>query len=257
MKTLGRFGLALACINLIGCAAIVEKTIEQNPDIVLNVIKKNPKKFMEVVSEAAKSAQEEARKQEDDNERARLEDEMKNPKKPSIDEDRTIFGNKEAKITIVEYSDFECPYCSKGYDNLKEVRKQYGDKVRVVFKHLPLEFHPMAMPAAKYFEAVAQQSHEMAEKFHDAIFSNQSALKEKKEQFLKDTAKKLGANMTKLMSDLNSEKVKNRIAKDMDEAKEFGFSGTPGFLINGVSLRGAYPPPYFQKIIDRQLGETK
>jgi protein-disulfide isomerase len=249
--------LALAVFALTGCSKALEKAIENNPDIVFNAIKKNPKKFIEVVNEAARGAQEEARKDEEQAEETRMEEEFKSPKQPKIDESRVAFGPKNAPITIVEYSDFECPYCSKGYENLREVRKIYGDKVRVVYKHLPLDFHPLAMPAAKYFEALALQMPDKVEKFHDEIFENQRALKEKREDFLKETAKKLGANMAKLMKDLESEAVKSRIAADMEEAKEFGFSGTPGFLINGVSLKGAYPPPFFQKIIDRHLGTAK
>jgi protein-disulfide isomerase len=247
----------IACFALVGCSAALEKAVEQNPDIVFNAIKKNPKKFIEVVNEAARTAQEDSRKDEEKAEETRMEEEFKSPKQPKVEADRVVFGPKNAPITIIEYSDFECPYCAKGYENIEAVRKQYSEKVRVVYKHLPLDFHPMAMPAAKYFEAFALQKPDKAEKFHDEIFQNQRALKEKKEEFLKATAQKLGADMGKLMKDLNSETVNKRIAADMEEAKSFGFSGTPGFLINGVSLKGAYPPPFFQKIIDRHLGTAK
>lgn len=250
-------GLLALSISLFGCSAAIEKTIEQNPDIVFNVIKKNPKKFIEVVNEAARGAQEDSRRDEEKAEETRIEEEFKSPKQPKVEENRVVFGPKEAPITIIEYSDFECPYCSRGHENLREVKKMYGDKVKIVYKHLPLDFHPLAMPAAKYFEAFAMQLPDKAEKFHDEIFTNQSTFKSEKEKFLKDTAKKLGANMAKLAKDLESEAVKARIAADMEEARQFGFSGTPGFLINGVSLKGAYPPPYFQKIIDRHLGTAK
>lgn len=247
-------GLPVLVLTLVGCTQALEKAIEQNPDIVFNAIKKNPKKFIEVVNEAARTAQEGARADEEKAEQTRMEEEFKNPKQPKIEDNRVVFGAKSAPITIIEYSDFECPYCAKGYENLREVRKMYSDKVKVVYKHLPLDFHPLAMPAAKYFEAFAMQMPDKVEEFHDEIFNKQREFKEKKEEFLKSTAKKLGANMGKLMKDLESEAVKGRIAADMEEAKSFGFSGTPGFLINGVSLKGAYPPPFFQKIIDRHLG---
>jgi protein-disulfide isomerase len=139
---------------------------------------------------------------------------------------------------------------------VKEIEKDYGDKVRIVFKHLPLDFHPMAMPAAKYFEAVAKQDPKKAEKFHDEVFSNQKELSSDGEKFLKATVKKVGANLAKVEKDMNSESVQKRIQTDMAEAKKFEFSGTPGFLINGVSLRGAYPAPEFKKIIDKQLAAS-
>lgn len=231
----------------------LEKTIEANPDIVFNAIKKNPKKFVEVVNEAVRTAQESSRQDEEHEEQARLEEEFKNPKKPVLEEGRVIFGDEKAPVTIVEYSDFQCPYCGRGFSTLKEVEKEYGDKVRVIFKNLPLEFHPMAMPAAKYFEAIAMQDGKKARKFHDEIFSNQTKLNQEGEKFLKATAKKVGANLAKVQKDMNSDEVQKRIQANMEEAKKFEFSGTPGFLINGVSLRGAYPFQEFKKIIDRQL----
>ncbi len=246
---------ALAVFLVTGCTSKqqLEKTIEENPDIVFNAIKKNPKKFVEVVNEAVRTAQETSREDEAKEEAARVEEEFKNPKKPAVEEGRVIFGNKSAPITIVEFSDFQCPYCSRGYQTVKEVQKAYGDKVRIVFKHLPLDFHPMAMPAAKYFEAIALQDHSKAEKFHDEVFQNQKELNQDGEKFLKNSAKKVGADMKRLEKDMNSDAVTKRIAADMEEAKKFDFSGTPGFLINGVSLKGAYPAPEFKKIIDRHL----
>ncbi|MBX3020822.1 MAG: thioredoxin domain-containing protein [Bdellovibrionales bacterium] len=249
---------ALAVLVVTGCTSKsqLEKTLADNPDIVFDVIKKNPKKFVEVVNEAVRTAQETSREDDAKEEQARLEEEIKNPKTPVIEEGRVIFGKKDAPITIVEYSDFQCPYCSRGYNTIKEVHKMYGDKVRVVFKHLPLDFHPMAMPAARYFEAIAIQDHGKAEKFHDEIFTNQTKLNQEGEKFLKAAAKKVGANLAKLEKDIASEGVQKRIAADMEEAKKFEFSGTPGFLINGVSLRGAYPAPEFKKIIDRQMASA-
>lgn len=246
----------LALLAAAGCTSKqqLEKTIEENPEIVFNAIKKNPKKFVEVVNEAVKTAQESARADEEKEESKRIEEEFKNPKQAKVEDGRVIFGKKDAPVTIIEYSDFQCPYCGRGFNTVKEVEKNYGDKVRIVFKHLPLDFHPMAMPAAKYFEAIALQDHSKAEKFHDMVFSNQQKLNQDGEKFLKDTAKKVGANLAKVEKDITTEAVTGRIAADMEEAKKFEFSGTPGFLINGVALKGAYPFPEFKRIIDRHLG---
>jgi len=185
------------------------------------------------------------------------DEEFASPLKPTIDEARVFFGPKDAKITIVEYSDFECPYCSKGHATIDEVMKAYPKDVRVIYKHLPLDFHPMAMPAARYFEAIAMQDHAKAEKFYNTVFENQGELRTKKEGFLKDSAKKVGADMKRLEKDLKDEKITKIIEADMEEAKKFNFSGTPGFLINGLSLRGAYPFAEFKDIIDRHLKAAK
>lgn len=243
-----------------GCAPTakqLKEAVEKDPSIVFGAIEKDPEKFIEIVNKAAREAQAKGAQKAASEETSKRDEEFKNPLKPEIDETRAIWGPKDAPITVVEYSDFQCPYCSRGFQTVEEVKKAYEGKVRFIFKHLPLDFHPMAMPAAKYFEAIARQSPEKAYKFHDMVFSNQGDLGTKKEAFLKDTAKKVGANMKTLDKDLADASLMERITKDTAEAQKFGISGTPGFIINGVSLKGAYPFPEFKTIIDRQLSEKK
>ena len=250
----------LAALTFSSCAPSakqLKEAIEKDPSIVFVAIEKDPAKFIEVVNKAAQDAQKVAGERAQQDEKKSRDEEFKNPLKPELQEGRVIFGKKDAPITVFEYSDFQCPYCSRGYQTVQQVRKEYGDKVRIVFKHLPLDFHPLAMPAAKYFEAIAVQSHEKAEKFHDVIFENQAAMKDKGEKLFSETAKKLGVDMKKLETDLKDEKIAARIATDMEEAKKFNMSGTPGFIINGVSLRGAYPFPEFKTIIDQHLSTLK
>lgn len=232
----------------------LKEAIEKDPSIVFVAIEKDPEKFIEVVNAAARNAQEKGAEKQAQDETKKRDEEFANPLKPEIDEARAFKGNKSAKVTIVEYSDFECPFCSRGYQTVKEVIKAYPNDVRVLFKHLPLDFHPKAMPAAKYFEAIARQDQAKAYQFHDMVFEDQGSLKSKGEDFLKATAKKLGMDMKKLEADLKDESLMKRIQADIDEASKFGINGTPGFIINGVSLRGAYPFPEFKSIIDRHLG---
>jgi len=231
----------------------IKEVIEKEPSIVFSAIEKAPDQFIDVVMKAQQNAQKVAAERAQQDEQKQREEEFKNPLKPEIEEGRVIFGNKSAPITIVEYSDFQCPYCSRGYQTMKDLKKEYGDKVRIVYKHLPLDFHPLAMPAARYFEAIAMQDHAKAEKFHDLVFESQSEMKSKGEALFKDLAKKAGADLKKVEAALKSEKISQRIAADTEEARKFNFSGTPGYLINGISLKGAYPLPAFKEIIDRQL----
>jgi len=232
---------------------IVLSTIEKNPEVVLAAIENNPEEFIRVANKASKMAQERAQQNEQQQELNRREQEYQNPKMPALSADRVYFGSDDAKITIVEYSDFECPYCSRGYRTLKDIMREYGDDVRVLYKHLPLEMHPHALPAALLYEAIAQQSSEQAIKFHDTLYESQGELRSGGEEWMREVAKKLGVDMAQLEKDVQSEKVKSIVKADMIEAGQFGFSGTPGFLINGVSLKGAYPLPAFKEIIDRHL----
>ena len=132
--------------------------------------------------------------------------------------------------------------------NLEQLRKTHGDKLRVVFKNMPLNFHPQAMPAAQWFEALALQSPEKAWAFHDTLFEHQDKLGE---EYFKLLAKDLGLDVAKAAKDAKSEAVKNKIEADIKEAKKFGIEGTPAYLINGVPLRGAYPVEAFEEVISK------
>ena len=221
--------------------------LEANPDLVLAALKKADKmKFFELVVQSQQEFQQNRAKEEAKREEQEMNKAFTNPMKPEIGPDARVRGNPNAPLTIVEYSDFQCPFCSKGYNNMETLRKMYGDKLRVVFKNKPLDFHPLAMPAAQWFEALALQSPEKAWVFHDTLFEHQDKLGE---EYYKLLTKDLGLDVAKAAKDAQGEVVKNKIAADMKEANKYGFSGTPGYLINGVPLRGAYPVAAFEEII--------
>ena len=226
--------------------ADLQKALEANPDLVLAALKKGDKtKFFEFIVEAQQDFQRKKVREDAEREEAEREKAIKNPLKADLNGARTR-GPASAPITIVEYSDFQCPYCTQGYKNLEQLRKIHGDKLRVVFKNFPLNFHPQAMPAAQWFEAISMQSAEKGWAFHDALFENQSKLGE---EYFKALAKDLGLDVAKAAKDAKSEGVAKKIEADIAEAKKFGIEGTPAYLINGVPLRGAYPVSEFEKII--------
>lgn len=249
--------ILVAPLALTGCqpsAKQLKEAIEKEPSIIWAAIEKDPEGFIEVVNKAAQKAQQKNAERSQNEESKKRDEEFAKPLEPVIDPERAMEGPKDAPVTLVEYSDFQCPYCARGYATVKEVMKAYPGKVRFVFKHLPLDFHPQAMPASKYFEAIGRQDAAKAYKFHDYVFENQKELG-KGEAFLKDAAKKVGADLKKLEKDLADPKLMDRINADMEEAKKFEISGTPGYVINGVSLRGAYPFKEFASIIDRHLAK--
>jgi len=227
----------------------LKKALEANPDLVLAALKKSDKmKFFQFVVESQQEFQQNRAKEEARQEALEREKAFVNPLKPEIGPDAHVRGNPNAPVTIVEYSDFQCPFCSQGYNNMEQLRKMYGDKLRVVFKNKPLDFHPLAMPAAQWFEALALQSPEKAWVFHDTLFEHQDKLGE---EYYKLLTKDLGLNVAKAEKDSKGDVVKKKIAADMKEALKYGFSGTPGYLINGVPLRGAYPINSFEEIITK------
>ena len=264
IKSLARTGLLTLVAGsvltlLTNCAPSapqIKKVLEDNPDILYSVIQKDPKKFLEVVNEAAQKARagEEAKFQED--EKKAREEEMKNPKKPEMSADRASVGPENAPVTIIEYSDFQCPFCRRGHSTMDQVLKEYGDKVHLVFKDFPIDrIHPLALPAAKMYEAIALQDKDKATKYKNYVFDHQDELVSGGQKFIDEAAKKVGANVAKAKKDADGDEVKKRIDADRAEAEKFGFSGTPGYLVNGISLKGAYPFEEFKTLIDQQLAK--
>lgn len=178
---------------------------------------------------------------------AALEEQFKNPIKVDVAGSPTK-GPENAPITIVEFSDFECPFCARGADTVESVFKEYPGKVKVVFKNLPLPFHKRAEPAAR--AALAAEKQGKFWEMHDAFFKNQRGLTN---EFIMKTAKDLGLDMDKFQKDMESEEVKAQVKDDMEQARKIGISGTPGFSVNGVLVKGAYPLDHFKMIIDRWL----
>jgi protein-disulfide isomerase len=160
-------------------------------------------------------------------------------------------GSVDAPVTLVEFSDFQCPFCSRVTGTLEQVHRTYGDKVRIVFKHLPLRMHSKAPMAHAASEAANRQG-----KFwemHDLIFKNQRDLSE--ERYI-EYAGQIGLDTDRFKKDMASASVKARVDADAAEAERLGVTGTPGFFINGYFLSGAKPFSEFQKVIDAQLAKS-
>ena len=165
---------------------------------------------------------------------------------------RISMGNPAAPVLIVEFTDFQCPYCAKGAQTLKQIMSKYEGKVRLTVRHFPLQNHPAAMPAALYFEAIAMQSPDLAWKFYDSVFAGQDKLAGG-EEYLKKLAQGLGVDMDRLAKDLGNEKIKARIAADMKAFEGSTFDGVPVFIINGTVLVGSQPIEKFTEVIDAAL----
>lgn len=226
----------------------VAQYLADHPEAIFVAIEKQPEAFMATAKKAAQEEQRLARERQ-------MDAAFANPQQPKIDAGRVVFGNPKAPITIVEYSDFECPYCARVNPTIAKILDEYGEQVRVVYKHLPLNFHDLAKPAAEYFEAIGLQDPAKAKAFHDTLFNNQQIFTQQGQAYLHQVATELGVDLERLDNDRASTQVAERIDADLAEAQGFGFQGTPGFLINGVPLSGAKPYVEFQAIIDRHLAE--
>ncbi|HRI54883.1 MAG TPA: thioredoxin domain-containing protein [Pseudomonadota bacterium] len=159
-------------------------------------------------------------------------------------------GPKEAKVTVVEFSDFQCPYCSKGRAVMDQVVAKYGNKVRLVFRDFPLDFHEKAQKAAEAGQCANDQGKFWA--MHDWMFDNQQNLDV---DSLKNAAKTLGIDSAKFDNCLTSGQHAALVKKNIREGQEAGVRGTPAFFVNGTFLSGALPLDKFSAEIDRALAE--
>jgi protein-disulfide isomerase len=164
-------------------------------------------------------------------------------------------GSDDALVTIVEISDFECPFCGRVEPTIKQVQDKYGKDVRVVWLNNPLPFHKNAKPAANAaLEAHAQKGDKGFWEMHEKMFANQKALTSDN---LEKWAKELGLNMAKFKKALADDKYGKTIQQQQALASSLGARGTPAFFINGRNLRGAQPLPAFTALVDEELAKAK
>ena len=165
--------------------------------------------------------------------------------------DAPFKGAKDAKVVIHEFSDFQCPYCSRVNKTIKQVMANYGDKVKIVWRHKPLPFHkdaPLASEAA--IEAHKQKGNDGFWAMHDKLFANQRALMPDN---LKTYAAELGLDTKKFNACLDDEKHRASVDNDMKEGQSAGVSGTPAFFVNGRFVSGAVPYETIKALIDEEL----
>ncbi|MBA3064090.1 DsbA family protein, partial [Candidatus Woesearchaeota archaeon] len=182
-------------------------------------------------------------------------------------DDDPFLGPKNAKVVVVEFSDFECPYCGaamgthkdlvqrfKSQDptweaavpKLKELAKQ--GKIKLVFRDFPLGFHSQAKPAAEDAECADEQGKFW--EYHDALFENQDKLSS---QLYLKLAEQVGLDVNKFKNCIETGKYSQEVQADIDYASQVGVSGTPTFFVNGLKISGAQPYSVFKQAIDAEL----
>ena len=173
---------------------------------------------------------------------------------PEVDtEEDIILGNVDAPLTIIEFSDFECPYCQLLHPSINQALEEFDGQVRFVYKHLPLGFHAQAENAALASECANEQ--DAFAMYADTLFENQGAWSNTEGTALfKQYAVQLGLNSTTFNQCLDSQKYQERIERGMAQAQEFGVSGTPGTFIGDQFLGGAAQYDRFKAIVEEELG---
>lgn len=160
-----------------------------------------------------------------------------------------IRGEKDAPVVLVEFSDFQCPFCQKVHGTLKQLVEDYNGQVAWVYKHLPLDsLHPYARLAAEASECAADQ--DKFWEYADELYAGQSSLSP---EFLVTIAEKIGLNADRFEVCLNSDKFAQEVKEDEQEAISVGITGTPGIYVNDTLIKGAVPYENFKQVIDSIL----
>jgi len=154
-------------------------------------------------------------------------------------------------VEIVQFTDYQCPFCGRAEATIADLRRDYGSALRVTVKHQPLSFHQNAKAAAEAAEAARNQGR--FEAMHDRLFANQKALTQAD---LLQHAAAIGLDVLRFERDMASPEIQDRVERDRQIAQAVGATGTPAFFINGRNLRGAQPVEEFKKIIDEEIGEA-
>lgn len=169
---------------------------------------------------------------------------------PKVSDADAQKGPNDAPITIIEISEFQCPYCNKAKETVDELMEIYPDKIKLVFKHLPLDFHKDAQKASEAFECAGEQGKYW--EMYDKLFASQKGLEVAD---LKKYAGELNLKTSQFNECLDSGKYEEKIKNDIKEAGEFGVSGTPGFFVNKQFIGGAQPLEAFVEAVERELNK--
>ncbi|PIX62536.1 disulfide bond formation protein DsbA [Candidatus Uhrbacteria bacterium CG_4_9_14_0_2_um_filter_41_50] len=167
---------------------------------------------------------------------------------PVTDEDHVLGDINKAKVILIEYSDFECPYCERHHPTMQQIYDTYGDDIAWVYRHFPLSFHPDAEPAALASECAAEQGKFW--EYADDLFTNQDSLGD---DLYLQLAADLGLDVDQFTDCYDSEKYADKLASDYNSGVDAGVTGTPATYVNGQKVSGAVPYETFQTIIESYL----
>jgi len=183
---------------------------------------------------------------------AQWEQDAKTPKNIDL-QGRAFRGNSKAQVTITSFSDFTCPFCLRAEQVIAQLLKKYDGKVRVTFKALPKENDSYSLAAAQYATAALMLDPVKGWEFFDALFNNITLFERDTENFLRDTAARLGYDLRRLKAEAGSPAVQQRLAADRQEADRLGISGTPYFVVNDLMIRGAVTRDLFEEAVEKAL----
>lgn len=228
----------LVCITLTGCTTgtMDNQKLEEQ---VLKIIRDNP----QVIIESLQAYQQQEENQIRASRQAFLQQMLTNP--AAVIGNSPTLGASAKNIVLVEFSDFQCPFCAQAHQTIKAFMEKYKNEVTLTYKHLPLaSIHPQAMPAAKAAWAAQQQGKFW--EYYDALFTQQKDLGE---NLYVAIAENLNLDLAKFNRDRQSKEAETAINQDLQLARQLGINGTPFFFLNQEAFSGALELPEIEQIL--------
>ncbi len=235
-------GMLMVALVLSGCQQAPSGDLEAQ---VLEIIRENP----EVILESVQAYQQEQQRSQQESRGAVVQQMQENP--AQFIGQSPVKGAVEQEIVMIEFSDFQCPFCARASGTVAEFIEKHGDRVTLVFKHLPLvSINPQALPAARASWAAQQQGQFW--EYHQALFENQERLGE---SLYLEIAEDLNLDLEQFERDRESEAAIEAVQTDLELADQLGLTGTPTFFINGESFTGAVPLEEMEAVLAQVTGE--
>jgi predicted DsbA family dithiol-disulfide isomerase len=223
----------------------VRLVLKENPNLVLDILQENSELVLEVAQRGDLLRKRRALL-------AQWEQDAKVPKNINL-AGRSFRGNSKAPVTITAYSDFTCPFCLRAEQVIAQLLEKYDGKLRVTFKALPKDNDSYSLAAAQYATAAFMIDPVKGWEFFDALFNNMALFERDTENFLRDTAARLGYDLKRIKAEAGSPAVQQRLAADRQEADNLGISGTPYFVVNDLMVRGAIARDLFEEAVLKAL----
>jgi protein-disulfide isomerase len=249
--------LVFAALTLAACAprtggpALKERireAVRENPEMVLEALAQDKVALLELVEQGARERRDRAM-------RDKWRQQLDAPLEPALDPARPWDGAPDAAVTVVSYSDFLCGYCARGSRTVDALVRKYPGRVRHLTKHAPMSEH--GEYAARLYEALGLQQGELALEFARQAFAGQAAIAaapQPQEAFLALALALPGVDAARLTADMESEAVRTRVRDDAREFLDWGFSGVPVYLFNGVALEGAVSEQTMEEVLELVQG---
>jgi protein-disulfide isomerase len=224
---------------------MLEKVLRDNPDIVLEVLRRNSESVLDIAQQGSVSRR-----------RRTLETQWRNdvkvPKRVRAEGHPTL-GSANAKVRIVAFTDFTCHFCQQASQVVDVILKDYGSNVGLVFKSMALDEKGIGALSAAYFLAAAQQHEEKAWNLYHRLFASRDRLIGEGEEFLRKAAAEIGLDVKRLQRDVKGKRVAEILAEDQQDAHRLGVEGTPFFLVNNLVVKGALPLDLFKLAVDMAM----